>query len=248
MLKAAVTAAPNDWRTHLSLGRWHFGKAEYDEAIKEWELARTLTPDDILVLRNLGGVYHSVDRTDDAATVFQRALEIEPQATIYNNLATMRFFQGRFADAAAAFEKATELNPTYYLYWGNLGDACRWIPGQEQKARDAFTTAIALTGKRLEANTADVELRSSLATYLAKRGDTQKALDELRTIEQTPKRVPSVYYKTAIAYEIAGRRDEALRDLEAAITGGYSMREIANEAELVKLRTDARYHRLLARK
>jgi hypothetical protein len=31
------------------------------------------------------------------------------------------------------------------------------------------------------------------------------------------------------------------------LKGGYSMREIANDAELVKLRTDARYHRLLAR-
>ena len=246
--RAAVAAAPDDWRTHLALGGSHFSKAKYDEALKEWELARTLTPDNVLVLRNLGGVYHSVDRTDDAATAFQRALEIEPQATTYNNLATMRFFQGRLADAAAAFEKATELNPTYYLYWGNLGDAYRWIPGQEGKAREAFTTAISLTEKQLAANPADVNLRSSLAGYLAKNGDTERALAELRTIEQTPNRNPSVYYKTAVVNEIAGRRDAALRDLEVAVKRGYSMREIANETEFIKLRTDARYHRLMARK
>ena len=61
------------------------------------------------------------------------------------------------------------------------------------------------------------------------------------------KRTPAVYYKTAIVYEIAGQRDAALRDLEVAMKGGYSMREIANEAEFVKLRTDARYQRLLPR-
>ena len=97
-----------------------------------------------MVFANLGGAYHAVDRTDDAATVFQRALEIEPRSSIYNNLATMRFFQGRLADAAAAFEKAIELNPTNSLYWGNLGDTYRWMPGHEAKAREAFTTAIKL--------------------------------------------------------------------------------------------------------
>jgi hypothetical protein len=70
----------------------------------------------------------------------------------------------------------------------------------------------------------------------------------LRTIEQAENRPASVYYKTAIAYEILGRRDAALRDLEMALKGGYSLREISNEAEFVKLRTDARYHRLMARK
>ena len=111
MHRAAVAAAPDDWRAHVSLGQWLYGQARYDEAIKEWELARTLTPDNILVLRNLGGAYHAVDRTEDAATMFQRALEIEPQATIYNNLATMRFFQGRYAESVRAFEKSDRAEP-----------------------------------------------------------------------------------------------------------------------------------------
>ena len=245
--RAAIAAAPDDWRTHISLGQLRYLKARYHEAIEEWEIAQKLTPDNVLVLRNLGGAYHAVGRTDDAATAFQRALEIEPQATIYNNLATMRFFQGRYADAAVAFEKATELNPTYYLYWGNLGDAYRLIPAKEDAAKQAFTSAIALAEKRLDANPQDVELRSSLASYLAKRGDTKQALDQLRTIEQRSDRSPAVYYKTAIVNEITGRRDAALNDLEMALNGGYSKLEIANEAELVKLRSDARYHRLLAR-
>ena len=245
--QAAATAAPNDWRTHDALARLYFATSNYEGAIAKWELARTLTPDNLLVLRGLGGAYHSVGRTDDAATAFQRALEIEPQATIYNNLATMRFFQGRFGDAAAAFEKATELNPTYYLYWGNLGDAYRWVPGKQQQAKDAYTTAIGLAEKRLEATPHDVDMRSSVAGYLAKRGDTERALAEVRTIEKTANRAPAIYYKTAIVNELAGRRDAALKDLEMALKGGYSRTEIENEAELVKLRSDARYHRLLTR-
>ncbi|HTH23746.1 MAG TPA: tetratricopeptide repeat protein, partial [Vicinamibacterales bacterium] len=245
LLKAAVAAAPDDWRSHFTLGLFYYRSANYTGAISAWERARTLSPDNMVVLANLGGVFHAVDRTDDAATVFQRALEIEPRSSIYNNLATMRFFQGRLADAAAAFEKAIELNPGYSLYWGNLGDTYRWMPGKEAKAREAFTTAIKLAQEGLHANPSDVDLRSRVAGYLAKRGDVQQALEQVREIENV-KRSPAVYYKTAIIYEIAGQRDAALRDLEVALKGGYSMREIANEAEFGKLRADARYQRLLA--
>ena len=243
----AVRLAPHDWRTHLWLGRFYFNEARYPEAAREWERAAELSSDNVLVLRNLGGVYHSMDRADDAAVALQRALEIEPAATTYNNLATMRFFQGRYGDAAAAFEKAVELNPTYFLYWGNLGDAYRWIPGQENKAREAFTRAIALTEDRLESRATDVSLRASLAGYFAKVGQAEKALAQVGIIEAVSSRAPVVYFKTALVYEITGNRTAALRDLEAAIVGGYSLREIANEAEFAKLRSDTRYHRMLAR-
>jgi hypothetical protein len=66
-------------------------------------------------------------------------------------------------------------------------------------------------------------------------------------MERASERTPGSYFKTAVVYEITGRREEALRDLEEALKRGYSLREIANEAELLKLRTDARYHRLLTR-
>ncbi len=243
----AVRRAPDDWRTHQWLGRFYYSNARYEDAARVWERACELTPDNVLVLRNLGGAYHALDRTDAAAAAFQRALEIEPAATTYSNLGTLRFFQGRYADSAAAFEKAVELNPTYYLYWGNLGDAYRWIPGQEGKAREAFTRGAALAEERLKAREADVSLRASLAGYLAKRGDAEKARDQLRRIEEAADRSAAVYFKTALAYEITGDRARALRDLEVALQKGYPMREIGNEAELIELRADPRYHRMLAR-
>jgi serine/threonine-protein kinase len=243
----AVRLAPDDWRTHQFLGRFYYQNARYEDAEREWERARELSPDNLLVLRNLGGVYHALDRTDAAAAAFQRALEIEPSATAYSNVGTMRFFQGRYTDAAAAFEKAVELNPTYYLYWGNLGDAYRWIPGQDGKAREAFARATTLAEERLKTREADVSLRGSLAGYLAKRGEKAKALDQVRRIEEAAERSPAVYFKTATVYEITGDRDRALRDLETALQNGYSTREIVNDAELLQLRSDSRYHRMLAR-
>ena len=245
--RTAVDLAPDDWRSHVALGQFYFKTARYQDAIAAWERARDLTPDNVIVLRNLGSAYHMVERVDEAAATFQRALEIQPSATTYSNVGTLRFFQGRYADAVAAFEKAVELNPTYYLYWGNLGDAYRWTPAAEEKAGEAFTRATTLVEEALRANPQNVDLRSSLAGYLAKRNQAAPALEQVRLIEQVDKRTPGSYFKTAVVYEITGRRELALRDLEAALKSGYSLREVANEAELLKLRSDARYHRMLAR-
>ena len=50
-----------------------------------------------------------------------------------------------------------------------------------------------------------------------------------------------------MVYELAGKRERALRDVETALRLGYSRREVDNEPELLKLRSDPEYHRMLAR-
>jgi len=242
-----VDLAPNDWRTQISLGRFSYLRARYGEAVQSWERARDLSPDNVLVLRNLAGAYHMLERVDDAVATLQRALEIQPNATSYSNLGTLRYFQGRYQDAALAFEKAVDLNPTYYLYWGNLGDSYRWIAGSDAKARQTFSRAAALATERLQSNPADADLRSSLAGYLAKQELKESTLEQIRLIEQSPQRTPASYFKTAIAYELIGQRSLALRDLESSLRAGYTRREVVNEPELLRLRSDPGYHRMLSR-
>ena len=123
--------------------------ARYDEALALWEEALKITPDNVIVLRNLGGAYFSVGRYDQAASILQRALEVRPVAAIYTNLGTLRFYQGRYADAVAAFEKSVELGAGNHLYWGNLGDGYRWAPGRRNEAPAAFRRAIALIEERI---------------------------------------------------------------------------------------------------
>ncbi len=97
-----------------------------------WESALQITPDNVLVMRNLGAVYFLLDRPDEAASILQRALEVAPAAPIYTDLGTIRFFQGRYTDAVAAFEKAVEQAANNHLHWGNLGDGLRWAPGRRR--------------------------------------------------------------------------------------------------------------------
>ncbi len=242
----AAALAPGEWHPVLQLGRSLYAQARYSEAASTWETARAKSPYNALVLRNLGAAYHMLERTDDAAAAFQRALEIEPSATVYSNLGTLRFFQGRYSDAAAAFEKAVELNPSVFLYWANLGDAYRRLPGSTEKARTAYSRAINLVEDRLKTSPTSPDLQTQLALYLAKSDNKTRALQELRRWESFETKSPASHFRVLLIHEIGGDREAALSALSAALMAGYAIKEIRDEPELARLRNDPRYHRIVA--
>ena len=241
-LKRALQLDPQDWRIYMELGMNAYGTARYQEAASNWEQALKLEPDNVVALRDLGAVYHMLERDDDAANAFQRALEIKPDADTYNNLGTLRFYQGRYQDSVPAFEKTIALQANSYENWGNLADAYRWSPGNAEKAKQAYQHAIQLIGEEIAKNPDDLDLRATLATYLAKTGDKQRALAELKPIEAAPKKQALTWYRLTIVYELCGDRDKALAALSAAVKVGQSLADIKNEPELVSLRADPRYH------
>jgi len=90
-------------------------------------------------------------------------------------------------------------------------------------------------------------LLSVLAELHAKRGDHRKALETLTRLMSLVKDEPDVWFIAAKAYEITGSRDDALAALDRALQSGYSQAGIEAEPELVELRRDVRFHRLLIR-
>ena len=245
-LTRALTLDANDWRARMILGLVHYKTARYPEAAAAWEQVSKLTPDNFIVLNNLAAVYHMLDRDEDSATALQRSLEIKPDAYTYGNLGTLRFFQGRYDDAVPAFEKAVNMEPGEYLWWGNLGDAYRWAPGQAAKAKPAYENAIRQLRENIAAHPDDLDLQSILALYLAKHGDKQAALDQLKAGDAAPKKTPVILFRSAVVHEICGEREQALAALAASLKSGYALKEIKNEPELVALRTDSRYQTVLA--
>jgi len=246
--RKAILLAPGAWIPVGEYGVFLFRAARYREAAETWEQARAAAPDNVRILTILGGAYHMLDLYEDAASAFQRALEIEPSAQVYTNLGTSRFFQGRYADAVTAMQKALELNGgSRSLYWGNLADAYRWAPGQRAKSLEAYRHAIELVRQEIQSAPGDSDLNASLAVYLAKSGDREGAGRQLDRLAKLSALTAGARFQAALAYEILGRRDLALASLEAAMKLGYSSREVRNEPELVSLRADPRFEQLLHR-
>jgi serine/threonine protein kinase len=241
-LKRALQLDPNDWKTYLAMGLDAYQAGRYKEAAAAWEMALKLEPDNVPALRNLGAVYHSMGRDDDAVAALQHALEIKPAADVYTNLGTILFYQGKYDRAVPAFEKAVELGANNYDSWGNLGDAYRWSSDKKDKAKPAYQNAIRLVSDEIARNPNQPELRADLAMYLAKSGDKDAALKEMKTLEGVHAANPADLYTFALVYELCGKRDQALDSLLAAVKAGQDLNDIKNEPEFVSLRADPRYH------
>ena len=140
-----------------------------------------------------------------------------------------------------------QLGANSYLRWGNLADAQRMVAGEREKAKASYASAIQLVRERLASNAADVEARTSLAVYLIRADRPKEATAELQKALAEKSLTPNVLFNGTIVAELAGQRKTALDLLGRALAGGYQLREVTHEPDLVKLRADPEYHRLIAK-
>jgi serine/threonine-protein kinase len=245
--RRAVDAGKNEWEPNMRLGGFLYRQGRYEEALQAYDGARALAPDHARIYANLAAVYHQLDRTDEAAAALQRSLEITPDTVTYSNLGTLLYFEGRYAEAVSAFERGVELGAATYLRWGNLADAQRMVATERAKADASYKTAIRLVREHLHANPNDVNARSTLAVYLARDEQPKEALAELNAVLAQTALIPGTLFNCAIVAELTGQRSRALELIGRALAAGYQLREITHEPDLVKLRTDPGYYRLISR-
>jgi serine/threonine-protein kinase len=244
LYKKAIELRPKDWDLHLALGNFYFRQSRYAEAERTFGDVIKLVPDSYVGYRNLGGVYHMQGKFADASAEYQIALQIKPSAMTYSNLGTSLFFQGLYQQSVAAMEKAVQMSANNTQNWINLGDAYRWTPGKEAKAKEAYQTAIQMIRKDLSSKPNDADLKSHLALCLAKSGEKTQALAEAASVE-TLDRSASVLSRLVSVYEICGQRRQALEAMVAALKAGYSVDEFQRDPELLELRKDPGYHKLI---
>ena len=176
--------------------------------------------------------------------VLQQGLRVRPSATLYANLGNALFLRADYLGAVAAFEDAvspTRGAPGEYLNWANLADTLLWIPGREGEARQAYGKARQLLAPILQRAPNDATLVSRMALYAARGGDGGTAAGLLERATQLAPRNAGVHFRAALAYEILGRRDMALRAIARARQLGYPSSFIDAEPDLLALRRDPRY-------
>ena len=245
--KRSIELQPNYWAGYNRLGFFYSSRAHYSEAAEMFSKVVQLIPDRQRGYNNLGSMYLQMGRYDDALKLFLTSISKEPTAQGYSNVGATNYFLGSYADAANALEKATELAPTIYLYWGNLGDAYRWIPNAGERANGCYDRAIELAAGELKLNPTNNTIRARMAVYLAKRGKTKRADDEIRAVLAADPTNPSYMFKAAMIANLEGHSDNAIKFLGNALAHRYSRAEVEREPEFAKLRQDSRLRQLLER-
>jgi len=120
--KTALLLDPTDIYAHNKMADTYLLRKEYDQANAHYQQVIDLNPKDPNSYAKLGSSYATYqDRYDDALTMFNKALELDPQhAATHNNAGAAMFDHGDIAPALAHFEQAIALRPNYLTAVHNL--------------------------------------------------------------------------------------------------------------------------------
>jgi hypothetical protein len=107
LFTTSVVDAPLAYRSHYMLAGWRFDGHRLQDGEKEVRIALHLFPEEPFVAYNLGEEYRKMHMWEQAASMFQRSLDIVPDyKDALGRLAMCRAEQGRFPEARDAALKA----------------------------------------------------------------------------------------------------------------------------------------------
>jgi serine/threonine protein kinase/tetratricopeptide (TPR) repeat protein len=244
--KRAIALQPNFWSGYNKLGAFYFSQGRLQESAPLFQKVVALVPDNQRGYNNLGGIYQRLNRYDEAVRVFEASIKRAPSGQGYSNLGTCYYFLGRYQEAARALEEAVKLEPNHFSHWRNLGDAYRWIAGQEANARRAYRRTIELCDEQIEVNPSEARAHMARATALAKLGRQSEARASiLRALELEPQ-YASHAYEAAVIANIGGSVDEAAARIEQALRLGYNPGDMMRDPEFANLRKSGRLQAVIA--
>ncbi len=217
----AIRLRSRYWRVYDAYGGFLYGQGRWSEAIAQYRRGVELAPRNTSLLNNLGGTLFMSGDFTAAADAFRRSVDIAPTSVGYSNTGTNYYYAGRYGDAVAMFEQATRLAPEDHQLWGNLGDAYRRTPGQEDLARGAYANAAELARGALRVNPDSAATRTALAYYLARQGQSNDAATELATAGASSEGDLYSHYYAALVYKELGNLAAAIAETRKAVQSGY---------------------------
>lgn len=226
------------------LGQIELLQANFKAAEIAFRRSLQLQAQSVIAYQGLAQALLNQDRGDEALTLFKDGIKIASSADLLAAYGHFLFARGDYVSAAKAYENAVAsdtANANDARVWANLGDTLTWIAGRNEEAKHAYEEARKRLSPKLEQSPKNAKLSSRIALYAAKTGDHETALTLVQSAQNGEAKNSEVQFRAAITYEIMGRRNEALAAIALARKGGYPIKLIDAEPELVALRRDPNY-------
>jgi tetratricopeptide (TPR) repeat protein len=129
---------------HLTRGLILTRTGKGSEAIAEFQVALSQTPNSMDGLLGLASAYQSVGQNARAEATYRRAIGLQPSSWAAHNLLGHLYWSlGKYGQAAEEFERVVDLTPDNVRGWNNLGAAYQQS-GRFDKALDAYTRSAAV--------------------------------------------------------------------------------------------------------
>jgi protein O-mannosyl-transferase len=146
-----VRDAPDSAHAHHVLGTTYSQYGRDDEALREFDRALRILPEDTASLYNAGVIYQRGNKLQEALAVFTRVTTIDPgYFPAWINRASVNNQRGTFEPALEAAERAIALHPDVPNAYVVRGFALRGLERHDE-ARQAFEAALRIAPTMPEA-------------------------------------------------------------------------------------------------
>jgi tetratricopeptide (TPR) repeat protein len=246
-LKAAMRIDPKSRDLNRALARQYAMQRNLKEAEATLRKLLQANPNDLEVMVELGDLFMAAGNYKQAEAQYAEVKRKAPQLPVgYVKMAGVAIAQGKWDRAVPELEQALKANPQ--------ADPVMALLAQAYVRTKKPASAIALAEARIAKNPKDAfaynlrgEIQLSQRDFAAAEGSFRKAI-ELQPVWQAP------HNNLAGLFLVQGKKDEAIRELEAAIKanpdnlGAYlSIAAIYNQGKDYKKALET-YERVLARK
>ncbi len=238
--QTAIDLAPDQWRWPYLRGALELDAGDYKSAEADFKTALEKTPDNAMVLSNLGITYRKENRLADAQRAYEQSLQLNPRESTMISLGNVLMLEAKIPDAIATFQRAAETDPSDWFAWGELALAQYWKDGDSADARQSFLTAIEKGQGQMKTTPTDPFLISSLGSYYSHLHRQANALPLIRKSLVLAPHDPDVLENAAESWELLGNRTEALRLISQALQYGLTVDYAKKIPELKALRADPR--------
>jgi tetratricopeptide (TPR) repeat protein len=112
-LKSVAEREPKNVQPRTQLANLYFDADRYDDAIKWYDEALALAPNDVNVITDLGVCYYYTNRPDKALELFTRSLKIDPKhtKTLLNVGIVKAFGKQDLQGASEAWQEVLKIAP-----------------------------------------------------------------------------------------------------------------------------------------
>jgi TolB-like protein/tetratricopeptide (TPR) repeat protein len=231
------------WGVHRAFGNFFYDQSRYDEAIERHIKVTELVPDSGIGYDNLGNSYLQIGEFAKAESAFNASPL--PSRWTYMNRGLVYYNRGEFSKAVEDQKRAVELAPQVHASWGFLGDAYRFIEGEEKNAADAYAKAIELAERYLIINPTDWRGVGQLGMYYAYTGRSDEALAQVEEMLAHRSDSTAYYFLTRVLLQV-GDMKGAYEGLERTVEAGWPRVLLASNPDIMALRDESGYAALLA--
>jgi len=198
---------------YTNLGKVLSDMGRYEEAVKSFDKAIDLNPEDSLAYNNRGTVFEKMGRLDKAFEDYKKAASLSPNDfKAYYNLGVIFGRTGKIEKAMEYFDRSIALNPYNYLAHINKG-TLYLNSGSFEAAIDSFNRSLAI-------NPAVASVYNSRGLAYAMRGQYDKAMGDYNKAIALDPNFGSAYFSRGDLYARLGNIGLAISDFRMACNLG----------------------------